>query len=64
MFHLIAVIIIIELIIGFYVYRDATRRGMRAALWVVISVISVPVGLIVYMLIRKKYPHNDIDDTG
>jgi len=59
MFHLIVVLIIIEIIIGVYVYRDATRRGMRATLWTVISVLSVPVGLIIYIHVRKKHPKSD-----
>jgi len=59
MIQLIAILIIIEIIIGVYVYRDAAQRGMRAVLWVVVSVLSVPVGLIIYLYVRRRYPKSD-----
>jgi len=54
MIHAIVVLIIIEIIIGVYVYRDAKQRGMRAVLWVIVSVITVPLGLILYLFVRKR----------
>ena len=55
MIHALVIIIIAVTLIGVYVYRDAKRRGMNALLWVVISVVSVPVGLIIYLFVRRKY---------
>jgi len=54
MVQLIAILIIIEIIIGVYVYRDAKRHGMKAVLWVVISVLSLPIGLIIYIIVRNR----------
>ena len=59
MVQLVVIIIVIDIFIGVYVYRDATRRGMNVVLWVIISVISVPLGLIIYMFVRKRHPHMD-----
>jgi len=44
-------------LIGVYVYRDASRRGMNAVLWTVIAVLAPSlVGFIVYLLVRGSYP--------
>jgi len=55
MVHVIAIFIIIAVIIGVYVYCDATRRGMKAVRWVIISVLSVPLGLIIYIFVRNRH---------
>jgi len=59
MVQLVVLIIIIGIFIGVYVHRDATRRGMNVVLWVIISVISVPLGLIIYIFVRKRHPRMD-----
>jgi hypothetical protein len=44
-----------------YVYRDAKRRGMSAALWTVLVLILSPaylfIGLIIYLLVREPLPY-------
>jgi len=44
-----------------YVYRDAKRRGMNAALWTIVVLILSPgygvLGLIIYLLIREPLPY-------
>ena len=43
-----------------YVYRDAKRRGMNGALWMLLVLILSPaylfIGLIIYLLIREPLP--------
>ena len=56
MIHGIALLVIIGIVVGAYVYRDAKRRGMNAAVWTAVSVLSVPLGLIVYIFVRKRHP--------
>ena len=53
---LIVVIIVIPILIGIYVYRDAARRGMNAALWTLITVLApILTGFIIYLLVRSSY---------
>jgi len=44
-----------------YVYRDAKRRGMNGALWMLLVLILSPaylfIGLIIYLLIREPLPY-------
>lgn len=48
--------ILVPVIVGVYVYRDATSRGMDVTLWTIISVLApMLVGFIVYMIIRGRY---------
>lgn len=52
----LAVLVGIPVLIGVYVYRDATRRGMNAVLWTLVAVLApVFVGLIIYLLVRGSY---------
>lgn len=61
-FSLIPVLIImglflvVPILIGVYVYRDATERGMNALLWTLVAVF-VPslIGLIIYLIFRENY---------
>ncbi len=48
--------LIIPVIIGVFVYRDASERGMNALLWTIIAVF-VPslIGLIIYLIFRENY---------
>jgi hypothetical protein len=45
-----------------YVYKDAQRRGMNAALWTLLVFILSPaygfIGLIIYLLVREPLPYN------
>ena len=53
----LAALLTVPILIGVYVYRDARRRGMNAALWTLIAV-AVPalVGFIIYLLVRGNDP--------
>ncbi len=48
--------LLLAILLGVYVYRDAGRRGMNALLWTLV-VIFVPslIGLIIYLLVRGNY---------
>ena len=47
---------IIPVVIGVFVYRDASARGMNALLWTIVAVF-VPslIGLIIYLIFRENY---------
>lgn len=52
----LVVLIGIPVLIGVYVYRDASQRGMNAVLWTLVAVLApVFVGLIIYLLVRSSY---------
>lgn len=52
----LAVLVGIPVLIGVYVYRDASRRGMNAVLWTLVAVLApMFVGLIIYLLVRGSY---------
>lgn len=49
-------VLMLPLLIGIYVYRDAKRRGMNAALWTLIAILAPSlIGFIIYLLIRGNY---------
>jgi hypothetical protein len=58
-----AVSLVLSLMIFFvaYVNRDASRRGMSAALWTILVLILLPawcfVGFVIYFLIREPLPY-------
>lgn len=44
-------------VIGFYVWRDASRRKMNPVLWTLVAVIAPAfVGFIIYLLVRSHFP--------
>ena len=46
----------IPILIGIYVYRDASKRGMNAVLWTLIALFTPSLlGLIIYLLVRNNY---------
>jgi len=53
---IIPLLFIVPILVGIYVFRDSTKRGMNAALWTLIAM-CVPslLGLIIYLLVRNKY---------
>ena len=58
-FVLIPIILLIgfgiPLGIGVYVYRDANRRGMNAALWTLVAILAPSlIGFIIYLLVRNS----------
>ncbi|MBQ2023145.1 MAG: zinc ribbon domain-containing protein, partial [Lachnospiraceae bacterium] len=49
-------ILIVPILIGVYVYRDATRRGMNALVWTLIALFAPSlIGFIIYLLVRSSY---------
>lgn len=45
-----------EVLIGVYVFKDARRRGMNAALWTLIAILAPSlIGFIIYLLVRGNY---------
>lgn len=46
----------VPIIIGVYIYRDATRRGMNAVLWTLLGLLAPGfIGLIIYLIVRGDY---------
>ncbi len=53
----LAILIVVPILVGVYVFQDARRRGMNAALWTLIAVlVPILVGFIIYLLVRGSYP--------
>lgn len=53
LFILLAVLILIPVMVGVYVYRDAKSRGLNAPLWTLVAIITPSlIGLIIYLLVR------------
>ncbi|MEM3466658.1 MAG: abscisic acid-deficient protein Aba4 family protein [Candidatus Jordarchaeales archaeon] len=44
-------LIIIDIAIAVWVYRDARERGMEAALWLLIVLLTGLIGLIIYLIV-------------
>lgn len=56
MLILLVLFIVIPVMIGVYVYRDAVRRDMNAAIWAAIALLApFFTGFIVYLIVRGNY---------
>lgn len=52
----VALFLVLPILIGSYVYRDASRRGMNAALWTLIAALAPSaIGLIIYLVVRSDF---------
>lgn len=52
----VALFLVLPILIGVYVYRDANSRGMNAALWTLIAALAPSgIGLIIYLVVRSDY---------
>jgi Na+/H+-dicarboxylate symporter len=51
---LIIAAIIIAIVLGVWVYRDAEARGKNGALWLIIILIAGLLGLIIWLIVRPK----------
>ncbi len=49
---LVAVFYIIAVIIAIWVYKDAKKRDMNAAVWLLIVLLTGCIGCIVYLVVR------------
>lgn len=45
--------VVLSILLGVYVYRDANNRNMNGTLWLLIIITSWLVGLIVYFIVRN-----------
>ena len=49
------IVLVISLIIGVWMYKDAQRRGNpQAVLWLVLGILFNVVGLLIYLAVRKS----------
>ena len=49
-------VLVLPVLVGVYVYRDAKRRKMNAALWTLIAILAPSlIGFIIYLLVRGNY---------
>jgi len=44
---------IIAAAVAYWVYTDASKRGMNAVLWAILSFVCFPITPIIYLIIRK-----------
>lgn len=51
----IIAIYLFGLLLCIWVYRDAQKRGMNGALWLIIVLLGNIVGLIIYLIVREPY---------
>lgn len=52
----IAIIIsvaVVWIVLAVWVYRDANERGMDAAIWLLIVLLTGIIGLIIYLIVRE-----------
>ena len=60
-----AIALVIPVLIGVYVFRDASSRGMNAVLWTLIAVIAPSlIGFIIYLLVRGNYSNLKCGSCG
>ena len=51
----LSAVLIVPILIGVYVYRDAKRRGMNALVWTLIALFAPSlIGFIIYLLVRNS----------
>ena len=57
--------LIVPILIGVYVYRDANRRGMNALMWTLIALFAPSlIGFIIYLLVRSSYSDLECPKCG
>ena len=57
--------LIVPILIGVYVYRDANRRGMNAVMWTLIALLAPSMlGFIIYLLVRSSYSDLECPKCG
>jgi hypothetical protein len=49
---LVIVVLVIFLLIAIWVYKDAKKRDMNAAVWLLIVLLTGPIGCIIYLVVR------------
>lgn len=54
---LLSIFLAVPVLIGVYVYRDASRRGLNAVAWTLIAIVAPAfIGFIIYLLVRGNHP--------
>ena len=55
-FVFMMMVLVLPVLVAVYVYRDAKRRKMNAALWTLIAILAPSlIGFIIYLLVRGNY---------
>jgi len=49
---LVAVFFIVALLLAIWVYKDAKKRDMNAAVWLLIVLVTGCIGCIIYLVVR------------
>lgn len=58
-------VLLFEVLIGIYVYRDAKKRSMNALLWTLVAVFAPSlIGFIVYLVVRSNYSNLKCSKCG
>ena len=52
MLALVAVFFIVGLLLAIWVYKDAKKRDMNAAVWLLIVLVKGCIGCIIYLVVR------------
>lgn len=65
MIPVLLLLLVVPLLIGVYVYRDARRREMNGLLWALIAVLAPGlIGFLVYLLVRGNYADLNCPQCG
>lgn len=51
-FSVLIALFVLGILVCIWVYRDAERRGMNGAIWLIIVLLTNLVGLIIYLVVR------------
>jgi len=49
----ITLLLILQIVIGIWVYKDAESRGDSGVMWLIVVLVGGIVGLIIYLIVRK-----------
>lgn len=62
---LFVAVLMVDVLIGVFVYRDAKRRNMNALLWTLVALLAPGfVGIIIYLVVRTGYSDNQCGQCG
>lgn len=62
---LLSIFLAVPVLIGVYVYRDASRRGLNAVAWTLIAIAAPAlIGFIIYLLVRGNHPDLECPRCG
>ena len=50
---LVIVILVIGILLAIWVYKDAKKRDMNAAVWLLIVLVTGCIGCIIYLVVRE-----------